>query len=197
MNHRQLTRKPGQAVVVYDPESHVFYHDKRILTGVTNLISKMFFHPNFHMLSLNGQTATKTATNRYNLTSSAKLGNESFPSSKSGRPGAVGIPTTGSNMGRRVDRELAIWAENNSSPFKQKTIGVDFTLESADKNWHPYTRELVKYFTEVRRWRPVAAQVTVGDPRGVATNIDLVMEDSNGEIILVEVKAGYNQTFKG
>ena len=43
----------------------------------------------------------------------------------------------------------------------------------------------------------MAAQVTVGDPRGVATNIDLVMEDANDEIILVEVKAGYNQTFKG
>lgn len=169
--HNALQRRSDQPVINYDHDSHAFYYGTKVLPGLTKQIEDLFCHPNFHRMSLNGIRSKHSDTQGQ----------------------------SGPSLGNRIDRELKMWAEDFGKTVKQMAMGWNGvgSLTNLHATWHPYTKALAKFFTEVQRWAPVRGQVAVGDPCGVATKIDMVFEDAKGQIHLVEIKSGYNQSFKG
>ncbi len=57
---------------------------------------------------------------------------------------------------------------------------------------HPWARDVHEAMVSGYHWRPVRAEFTVYSLRlNVATNIDLILTDRRGNIIVVELKTGY------
>ena len=78
-------------------------------------------------------------------------------------------------LGNRIDREMMWWTKSGKMPRKA----------------HRYSRQLYNIFEKVA-WKPVASQQIVGDPEhNVATAFDMLLENKKKELILVDVKTGY------
>lgn len=81
----------------------------------------------------------------------------------------------GKQLGSRVDREILYWASNQELPRKA----------------HRYSKQLVATFTKLD-WKPLASQNIVGVPEcKFATAFDLLLENKEKELVLVDVKTGY------
>ena len=169
VRHPALQRVPNTPEIVYDNDNHAFYRDGKVVPGLTKQIETLFFHPQFHRMSHCGRTSKLTEQ--------------------------TGM--AGSKVGRTVDKELMMWTSDFHRKAKQAAFNRNLSIGDAREQFHPYTKALIKFFVETVKWAPIACQVVVGDACGCATKIDMVMENERGEVILVEIKAGYNHTFKG
>lgn len=87
----------------------------------------------------------------------------------------------GKRTGSQVDRELTQWTREGRYEFLPT------------RKIHPYTTKLINAF-KAWGWRPVSAQHPVGTKAfgSVATAIDLIVKNEQGDIILVEIKCGYD-----
>jgi len=99
---------------------------------------------------------------------------------------------SGSERGSLIDKQITHWANLViNAKSKRSLTAIDRFVEKT----HPYTKKFI-YYLRANGWTPVAAQLPVGDThRRVATALDLVVRDLKQRLILLEIKAGYNQTF--
>jgi hypothetical protein len=114
----------------------------------------------------------------YRLIKSWYFPNFHFCKSKKGKGAKGGIHRSldrAKKLGSRVDREMTYWTKYKKMCRKP----------------HRYSRQLYNIFEQMK-WKPIAAQQAVGLPEHkVATAFDLLMEDSKKNLILVDVKTGY------
>lgn len=94
----------------------------------------------------------------------------------------------GQTLGAMIDRE---WESVIRGIAQRK---VHLTTQNINAmQVSPYTRELL-HFHRRNGWQPLFGQFAVFDPAlGVGTRIDEICFDSNGNLIIVELKYGYDK----
>jgi hypothetical protein len=92
----------------------------------------------------------------------------------------------GQRTGRRVDREISQWAKG----------GLGIHALKLKQPMHKYTTQLIKWF-HAKGWTAVTSQYVVGSLEfGIGTPIDLLMRTKDGQLVEVEVKAGFDTYFE-
>lgn len=96
--------------------------------------------------------------------------------------------SSGPGFGMLIDKELQKWTDICNGDNK-----LELRLFYA--TCHPLTRSVSKFFARMG-WTPWKAQVPVCSwHAGLGTCIDLLAKDSDGSLILIEVKTGYQDNF--
>lgn len=103
--------------------------------------------------------------------------------------------SSGKDRGNQVDAEMKDWVKLKTRHRLKRNVKPQ-TFQTFINGSHEYTRKLIK-FLEMKNWEPIKAQSLVGCIKArVATPIDLVVKNDKGELILIEVKCGYNGVWK-
>lgn len=96
--------------------------------------------------------------------------------------------SSGPGFGMLIDKELQKWTDLYNGDSKME-------LRLFYATCHPLTRSVSKFFDRMG-WTPWKAQVPVCNwHAGLGTCIDLLAKDSDGSLILIEVKTGYHDNF--
>jgi hypothetical protein len=110
---------------------------------------------------------------------------------------------SGQERGKTIDRQLTRWAHASvasCSKCQELRQGLDLVSNSTNLPVRlcrdPYATAVRAKLTKLRLV-PVASQVVVFyDSIAMATAVDLVCRDSNGDYVLIEVKSGFDQNLR-
>ena len=106
---------------------------------------------------------------------------------------ALGTEKTGWSRGRVVDNEVHDWIKNRTNfKSKSKSNGIKRKLTKKWEDMHSFSRAFIE-LTRRLKLTPVGTQVVVRSKDcDLATLIDAVFLNEHNNIVLVELKCGFN-----